>query len=528
MVSSTGSTSLTVLSVFLVLFASVTTHPVHETFLQCLTQKLPSSQGSSQVIYTPNTIAYTQLLQSSINNLRFNSSSTSKPLLIISPTHESQIQATVVCCRKHGIEMRVRSGGHDYEGLSFVSDEPFVVVDMANFRAVTVDVEDNTAWVQTGATLGDLYYGISQKSGIHAFPGGLCPTVGIGGLIAGGGIGTMMRKFGLAADNVIDARLVDANGRILDRKSMGEDLFWAIRGGGGASFGVILTWKIRLVPVPPTVTVFNINRTLEEGATRIVNRWQYLPEKCHENLFIRVLLQGANVGGNRTVRAIFDSLFLGPADELLKVTGECFPDLGLNEKDCREMSWIDSIIFIAGYPSGSPKEALLSREPPPATAKGSFKAKSDFVKKPISESSLKMLLKLFHEENSGAMLWEPLGGKMSKISEHEIPFPHRKGNWYNVQYVIRLQDPESTKKGLDWINRLYDQMTPHVSKHPRTAYLNYRDLDLGVNGKGKPSYIKSSSWGFKYFKGNFRRLALVKGHVDKQNFFRNEQSIPPL
>ncbi|KAG9438948.1 hypothetical protein H6P81_019113 [Aristolochia fimbriata] len=532
MVSSRPLTMPILVSLFLVWFVSASAVRGNEiSFIHCLTHKLLSStgSGSSQVLYTPNTTSYTHLLQSSIKNLRFNTSSTPKPLLIVAPTHESQVQATVLCCRKHGLKIRVRSGGHDYEGRSFVSDDPFVLVDIANMRKVAVDVEDGSAWVQTGATLGDLYYGISQKSETHAFPAGICPTVGVGGLIAGGGIGTMMRKFGVAADNVVDALLVDVKGRILDRRSMGEDFFWAIRGGGGASFGVIISWKIKLVPVPPTVTVFNINRTLEEGATRILSHYQQIAQKCHENLYIRALIQGAgNAGGNRTMRAVFDSLFLGTAEELLKATEECFPVLGLKGNDCHEMSWIDSVIFLGGYPSGSPREVLLSREPPPATAKSSFKGKSDFVKKPISETALVSVWKLFLEQGSGMMFWEPLGGMMDRIREHEIPYPHRKGNLYNVQYLVTVREGQEGEKDLDWINRLYEQMAPHVSNHPRTAYLNFRDLDLGVNGKGEPSYFKSSIWGFKYFKGNFRRLALVKGQTDKSNFFRNEQSIPPL
>ena len=121
-------------------------------------------------------------------------------------------------------------------------------------RSIDINVEEQTAWVQTGATLGELYYNIGTRTNTLAFPGGLCPSVGTGGHISGGGLGVLLRKFGLAADNAIDARIVDVNGRILDRKTMGEDLFWAIRGGGGASFGVILSWKLKLVQIPATVT----------------------------------------------------------------------------------------------------------------------------------------------------------------------------------------------------------------------------------------------------------------------------------
>ncbi|KAK9091516.1 hypothetical protein Sjap_024693 [Stephania japonica] len=166
--------------------------------------------------------------------LVFLSSTTPKPQLIVTPLHDSHVQASVICCRKYGLQLKVQSGGHDYMGLSYTSDVPFIIVDMANIRLVDVDVEDGSAWVQVGAR-----YNIAEKSRTYGFPAGTCPTVGVGGHLSGGGYGALVRKFGLAADNIIDARLVNAKGEILDRKSMGEDLFWAIRGGGGGSFGII-------------------------------------------------------------------------------------------------------------------------------------------------------------------------------------------------------------------------------------------------------------------------------------------------
>ncbi|KAF2317911.1 hypothetical protein GH714_041231 [Hevea brasiliensis] len=100
--------------------------------------------------------------------------------------------------------LRVRSGGHDYEGLSYASEieTPFIVVDLSKLRSINVDIEDNSAWVQAGATIGEAYYRIAEKSNIHGFPAGLCSSLGIGGHITGGAYGSMMRKYGLGADNV--------------------------------------------------------------------------------------------------------------------------------------------------------------------------------------------------------------------------------------------------------------------------------------------------------------------------------------
>ncbi|KAA8519304.1 hypothetical protein F0562_013560 [Nyssa sinensis] len=467
----------------------------------------------------------------SIRNLRFARPTTPKPLVIVTPLHESQIQAAIYCSKEHGMQIRVRSGGHDYEGLSYVSEVPFVIVDLINLRSITVDIENSTAWVQAGATIGELYYRIAEKSKTLGFTAGVCPTVGVGGHFSGGGYGMMSRKHGIAADNIIDAHLIDVNGRILDRESMGEDLFWAIRGGGGASFGVILAWKIKLIVVPEKVTVFTVNRTLEQNATALVHRWQYIADKFDENLLMRVFIRRANSSqdGKRTIQASFTSLFLGEVDTLLPLMQKSFPELRLAKDDCIEMSWIESILYFAGFPSGESLDVLLNR-----TSQGSayFKGKSDYVKQPISEKGLKGSWEMLYDEKLEAVefLYSPYGGRLSEISESETPFPHRAGNIYNIHYVVAWGEADiaTSEWNINWIRRVYSYMTPFVSKSPRAAYFNYRDLDLGVNNKGNTSYTQASIWGVKYFKNNFNRLVHVKTKVDPGNFFRNEQSIPPV
>lgn len=213
----------------------------------------------------------------------------------------------------------------------------------------------------TGATVGELYYKISSKTNIHGFPAGVCPTVGAGGHVSAGGFGTISRKYGLSSDNVLDALLVDAKGNLLQKDSMGEDLFWAIRGGGGTSFGIVVSWKVKLVPVPPIVAVFTINRARNQGALDLVTKWQNVAPRLHEDLFIRIVVQQVYEGGERQVGAGFNALFLGNCLELLGMMEKDFPELGMQRQDCKEMSWIESVLYFAFYNSDISKEVLLNR-----------------------------------------------------------------------------------------------------------------------------------------------------------------------
>ncbi|CAN1226509.1 Berberine bridge enzyme-like 7 [Linum grandiflorum] len=419
---------------------------------------------------------------------------TAKPLAIVTPTRESHVQATVVCSKLNRLQLRTRSGGHDYEGLSYRSPSPspapFIILDMNNLRSIDVDLTTETAWVEAGATIGELYYAIANKSRTLSFPAGVCPTVGIGGHFVGGGYGNLLRKFGLASDNVLDARVVDPNGRILDKSTMG-DLFWAIRGGGGGSFGVILSWKVKLVRVPEIVTAFQVVRKLEEGATDAFYRWQ--------------------------------QEYLGRVKDLVQLLNESFPELGFKEEDGKEMSWLDSVLFWVPFPE---VEKLLSRE----SIKRSFKSKSDYVKEVIPKEALPQIWDLLLKTGAAFTQWNPYGGRMAEIPTDRIAYPHRAGYLFKVQYFIGWTEEgeEAEAKHIAALTALHDVVTPYVTKEPREAFFNYRDLDNGENSVDYPNWEKAKVYGEKYFKGHFERLSKIKRQFDPENFFRDQQSIPPF
>ncbi|KAE7996043.1 hypothetical protein FH972_000792 [Carpinus fangiana] len=501
---------------------------VYDSFVQCLSKQTGKPEEVSKIVYAQSNASFTSVLRAYIRNSRFNSSSTSKPLIIVTPTQESHVQAAVICSKSIGMQLKIRSGGHDYEGISYISDEPFIILDMFNLRSITVDIEEQSAWVESGAILGELYYRIWEKSKVLGFPAGICPTVGVGGHLSGGGYGNILRKHGLSVDHVMDAKIVTADGKILDKDSMGEDLFWAIRGGGGGSFGVILSYKIRLVPVPETVTIFRVERYLEDNATDIVYKWQQVAPTTDDNLFMRMLIQPVNSKvkkGERTIRASIVALFLGNAEELLLLLGKEFPELGLKKENVTEMRWIDSVVWWANYDIGTSPDVLLDRNLDSANF---LKRKSDYVQTPISIDGLEWLWKKMIEIGKTGLVFNPYGGKMSEIPASATPFPHRAGNLFKIQYSVNWEEEgaEADKNYTTQIRRLFSYMTPFVSKNPRSAYLNYRDLDIGTNHFGKNSLEEGEVYGVKYFNDNYDRLVKVKSAVDPDNFFRNEQSIP--
>nr|GMD04186.1 berberine bridge enzyme-like 21 [Ipomoea batatas] len=511
------------------------TSDFYQKLVDCLTTNakppIPKDQAT-KIVYEPKNGNFMSILNAYVRNRRYNTTESPKPDVIVAPLEETQVPAIVTCALDAGVPIKVRSGGHDYEGLSYVAGSEYLVLDMFNLRSVEVDVGTQTAWVQTGATLGELYYRISEKSPTLGFPAGVCPTIGVGGHISGGGYGNMVRAYGLSVDHVVDARIVDVKGKVLDRKGMGEDLFWAIRGGGGASFGVILAYKIELVKVPEKVTHFAVEKTLEEHATNVMVEFQRAVETMDPNLFIRLIVQSTPPGEiqqKRNIKLTAMGLFLGDAAKLLPIMNKEMPVLGLNSSGCQEMTWIQSVLEWADYDHTTTKpEVLLGRVPDQVLF---TKRKSDFVMTPIPREAIPPMWKKVIELGDIELKFNSFGGKLPEIcSDEETPFPHRTGVLYLIQYAVSWKEEGSEGEMLfqQQARDMYKFMGPFVSSNPRRAYLNYRDVDLGTTEHGVHALSEGRLYGTKYFNKNYDKLARVKTNVDPRNFFRNAQSIPPL
>jgi hypothetical protein len=160
----------------IVLFVSTTTsQSLIQNFLNCFSQYSQSlNSPTSDIIYTPNNTSFLTILNKKIHNKRFKTTTTPKPLAIITAKDSSHVQATIKCAKNNNIQIRIRSDGHDYEGYSYVSDVSFVIIDLFHLNLVDVNLQEESAWVESGATLGKIYYSIAKKNNSLSFPPGVC------------------------------------------------------------------------------------------------------------------------------------------------------------------------------------------------------------------------------------------------------------------------------------------------------------------------------------------------------------------
>ena len=168
-----------------------------------------------------------------------------RPLLIARCADVADVITVVKFAREHGVLMAVRGGGHNGGGLGTCDDG--VVLDLSRLRGVRVDPDNRTVRAEGGGTQGDVAHAASAFG--LAVPAGIISTTGIGGLTLGGGHGYLTRKHGLTIGNLLEADIVLAEGRpVTASAEKNEDLFWAIRGGGG-NFGVVTSFLFRAHPV---------------------------------------------------------------------------------------------------------------------------------------------------------------------------------------------------------------------------------------------------------------------------------------
>ena len=433
---------------------------------------------------------------------------TIKPSAIAYCATPADVQACLAFANSFIVPLAIRSGGHSYGGYSTTTG---LVIDVSRMNAVTVDETAGTAIIGAGTRLIDVYSTLARHG--MALPAGSCPTVGIGGLTQGGGVGFLSRKFGLTIDNLQAAQVVLADGRVLTCDSTHEaDLFWALRGGGGGNFGVVTSFTFQVHPVS-TLTLFTLGWPWSLAAT-VVDAWQswapHAPDElvvnCHldtGNTEPQVRLVGLHVGSIASLNDLLTQLIgqVGAPPTIHTVWGANLLDAMLYEADCKTLA----------------ECSLPSQNPKGQVQRTLYGAKSDYFSSPLPRQGIDFLLSAISRSQStanlnGSLDLEVYGGAINRVKADATAFAHRDA-LFCMQYTATWNpgDPTSViEANRSWMHDLWLQMRSYATGG---AYPNYIDPDLPDSQHA-------------YYLANLPRLQHIKSVYDPTNLFRFAQSIP--
>ncbi len=410
----------------------------------------------------------------------------------------SDVRTAVAWAHENGVPVAVRSGGHNYAGYSV---GPGLVVNVGGMRAVSVDDARGTVTAQPGARNTTIYSAL-QPHGV-AISAGRCPTVAIGGLVLGGGIGFSSRKLGLTCDHLIEAQIVTAEGRLLtcnERKN--SDLFWALRGGGGGNFGVCTSYTFVTNPVSD-VTLYDISWEWAD-APAVFEAFQQVMQLAPAEFSGRLGVGRAGdprTGGKKAPTVSVLGQYFGPKHELVDLLAPALRAGRIKKQ------------LIARRTFWQAKEYFFKTTPEIA-----YEVKSAYLDRPLNGQGVDVLLRAVERwpgsrnpDGAGAAMFAS-GGAINRVPADATAFVHR--NSFAVLATETEWTPRDSRRtvrsGLAWIEQLADELGPHTNG---SAYQNFID-------RAQPH------WQAAYYGRNFKRLTKVKRRYDPANVFRFQQSIP--
>ncbi len=418
------------------------------------------------------------------------------PALIVRCAGAADVRRAVALAHDHNLVVAVRGGGHNIAGNAVC--EGGLMIDLSMMNSVRVDPQRKTAWVEPGATLGDLDKE-AQASGL-ALPVGINSTTGVAGLTLGGGFGWITRKFGMTIDNLVSADVVLANGDLV-RASEAEnpDLFWALRGGGG-NFGIVTAFEFQLHDVGPEVLSGLVVHPLD-GAADLLQAYRDIATSAPDELTAWVVLRKA------------PPLPFLPEEwhgrEVL-VFAVCYcGDLAEGEKALAELRGLGKPIadVVAPHPFTGWQTAFDPLLEPGAR---NYWKSHDFAE--LSDAAIDDLvaaIKTLPTDECEVFIAH-VGGAMSRVPEDATAYPQRKSHFI-MNVHTRWREAGQDKACIDWARGLFDTMGRYAVG---TVYINFMPDD--------ESDRVEAAYG-----PNYKRLVEVKAKYDPSNLFRMNQNIQP-
>ena len=414
-----------------------------------------------------------------------------RPAVIIRPVNPAEVSNVVSLARETGLELAVRSGGHSGAGHSVT--EGGIVLDLKHMRALDIDTEHRMAWAETGLTAGEYTTAADAHGLVTGF--GDTASVGIGGITLGGGIGYLVRKYGMTIDNLLAAEIVTADGQIrhVDAETH-PDLFWAIRGGGG-NFGVATRFLFQMHPIdrimggmliipatPETIAGFiAAAEAAREELSTIANimpspPMPFVPAEYHGKLVIMAMMlyAGAVEDGERAV-APFRALAKPIADMVRPIR---YPEMYPPEDG-------------EYHPTAVARTLFLNR-----VGRAEAQAITEYLQ--ASDAVVRV-----------AQL-RVLGGAMARVPADATAFAHR-GSKIMASLAAFYTGPEDQAKREAWVA----DFSAAMRQEDTGAYVNF----LGEEGEAR---VRDA-----YPGKTWEKLAEIKARYDPTNLFRLNQNVLP-
>ncbi len=421
-----------------------------------------------------------------------------RPAAVLLCRGVADIIAGITHAREHGMKLAVRGGGHNVAGFGTCDDG--LVLDLSPMRAVHVDPDANTVRVSGGATWADVDRE-TQTFGL-AVPGGIVSTTGVAGLTLGGGQGWLRRTHGMSCDSLLSAHVVTASGELVNASAHeNQELFWALRGGGG-NFGVVTEFEFRAYPVGPMVAFAGPVYPLEH-ASQVLGAMRGFAQEAPDEV---------------NLSATFWTLPAGPA----------FPE---------PLHGRPVIVLGAAY-AGPPEEGeavlrpLREIEEPLADLSGTipFTAMQQLFDPFFPAHELRYYWKSLYLSSLGddavtriadfaarrpsalsmAGVWA-LGGALGRVDPKSTATGDRSAP-YLLEILANWSEPAEDERNVAWARSFFDAMQAHGSGK----------TNLNFPGMGEdPGFVRAA------FGANWERLQAVKRRYDPTNLFRLNQNIDP-
>jgi FAD/FMN-containing dehydrogenase len=426
----------------------------------------------------------------------WNGSIDRRPALIARCAGAADVRAAVRFARTHDLRVAVRGGGHSFPGYSVCDGG--MVIDLSPMKGVRVDPATRTARVHAGVLLGELDRE-TQAFGL-AVPAGIVTHTGVSGLTLGGGIGWIMRKYGLTIDNLLSVQMVTADGGSVSASDTSNaDLFWAVRGGGG-NFGIVTEFEFRLHPLGPDVFAGPVYWPMEQ-APEVLHFYREWIAGCPDELMTIVVQRRApdlpvvprELVGRRVIGVA--ACYAGPLEDAERVLRPlktfCRPVLDL----C------------------TPKPYLVHQSMfDPSFQRGwwyYFRAcdvaeLTDDLIDTVAEYGSRIVSPI-----SSIALWQ-MGGAVARVDETRTAFNGRTAGFtFNINGNSRT--PEGFAAEREWARAYWSALAPHHSG----VYVNFL-MDEGEER------VRQA-----YGPAKYARLKALKRRYDPDNLFRLNQNISP-